>query len=86
MGFDLGEIDKDHSSNADVFRKKVKQASWFAIIAIFSLAAMYFMPSESQYLGMIPGFAMGMMACIFGNGLKLYLKQHKETKNDKKSS
>jgi hypothetical protein len=85
MGFDLGEIDKDHSSNADVFRQQVKQASWFAIIAIFSLALMYFVPGESQYLGMIPGFAMGMMACIFGNGLKSYLK-NKETKNDEKSS
>lgn len=75
----LDKVDIDVSQNAVILKKKIREASYFGIIAVFSFAAMYYMPEGSRYLGVIPGFALGMMSCILGGAFFKYKKY--STKN-----
>lgn len=80
----LDTATQDNTENGLILKKKVKEASYFGIIAVLSIAAMYYTPEGSRYLGLIPGFALGMMSCILGGAFFKYRK-YKEIHDNKQT-
>ena len=73
----LDDIDKDSSHNGDVFRKKVRDASFFLMLSVLGFALLYYMKDSTVYYGVIPGMTLGMGIVLVGGALFTYRKHRR---------
>jgi hypothetical protein len=71
-------IDADDSSSAKYFKKRFRDAFFFAVIGVISFVLFYVNGMDFMWTGLISGLALGMSAAFIGSAVNRYKK---ETKN-----
>lgn len=78
----LDGISKDDSPEGVSMKKKVQESTFMALIGVASIIALHYWPVSSVYVGMIPGFAIGVASTNIGAAYKIYKKSKKVGRNE----
>lgn len=81
MSSALDDITNDKSQEAASFKRKVRDGYFLLIVGLASIIAIYHFGNNSMYVGLIPGFALGVASTSIGVAFRVY-KSKKGSKNE----